>query len=251
VDKAYNPGLVKKTKMIRRQPSSTAARCTLLIAACILCLFPQTSAIEFDMVFQTKCVFKEVMDVDAMITARYEAFNKDTPANKVPLNVKVESPLGEVVFELKDSAASDFTIEHPMEGEYRLCFTSKSKFITENKTASNSHGCEHPITSPFYALTYSFEQTLYYSFLSHTTIQNFSSAGYQIAQNTRIFLKWREGVEATNFETLAKKDNLDSVHTELLRLEDSVHNIHLELQNIRRKEEQMRDVNGERNVLKS
>ncbi len=70
------------------------------------------------------------------------------------------------------------------------------------------------------------------------------SVGYQIAQTTRITLKWREGVEATNFETLAKKDNLDSVHAELLRLEDSIHNIHLELQNIRRKEEQMRDVNG-------
>ena len=72
------------------------------------------------------------------------------------------------------------------------------------------------------------------------------SIGYQVAQTTRIALKWREGVEATNFETLAKKDNLDSVHTELLRLEDSVHNIHLELQNIRRKEEQMRDVNGKK-----
>lgn len=42
---------------------------------------------------------------------------------------------------------------------------------------------------------------------------------------------------------MAKKDNLDSVHTELLRLEDAVHSIHLELQHIRRKEEQMRDVN--------
>ena len=107
-------------------PSSTAARSTLLLAACVLCLFPQTYGIEFDMVFQTKCVFKEVMDVDAMIVARYEAFSKDNPVNKVPLNVKVESPLGEVVFEMKDAPVSDFTIEHPIEGEYRLCFTSKS-----------------------------------------------------------------------------------------------------------------------------
>jgi len=62
-------------------------------------------------------------------------------------------------------------------------------------------------------------------------------------------LKWREGVEATSFETLAKKDNLDSVHTELLRLEDSVHTIHLELQNIRRKEERMRDINGKKKYI--
>lgn len=63
-----------------------------------------------------------------MITAHYEAFNKDNPADKVPLNIRVESPLGELVFEKKDSATSDFTIQEPMEGEYRLCFTSKSKF---------------------------------------------------------------------------------------------------------------------------
>ena len=52
-----------------------------------------------------------------------------------------------------------------------------------------------------------------------------------------------EGVEAKDWSSVAKKDNLDSVHTELLRLEDAVHSIHLELQHIRRKEEQMRDVN--------
>lgn len=84
-----------------------------------------------------------------------------------------------------------------------------------------------------------------FNFLLLASKINFQT-GYQVAQSTRIALKWREGVEATSFETLAKKDNLDSVHTELLRLEDSVHNIHLELQNIRRKEEQMRDVNGKR-----
>lgn len=35
--------------------------------------------------------------------------------------------------------------------------------------------------------------------------------------------------------------------TEMRRLEQVVQNIHLELQNIRRKEERMRDVNGELN----
>jgi len=59
-----------------------------------------------------------------------------------------------------------------------------------------------------------------------------------------VFIDWKEGADATDWEGVAKKENLDSVHTELLRLEESVHTIHLELQHIRRKEEQMRDVNG-------
>lgn len=65
-----------------------------------------------------------------------------------------------------------------------------------------------------------------------------------MASATRISFKWSEGVEAKDWGGVAKKENLDSVHTELLRLEDAVHSIHLELQHIRRKEEQMRDING-------
>ncbi len=47
-----------------------------------------------------------------------------------------------------------------------------------------------------------------------------------------------------DWESVAKKENLDSVHTELLRLEHAVHLMHLELQHIRRKEEEMRDISG-------
>ena len=68
---------------------------------------------------------------------------------------------------------------------------------------------------------------------------------YHTSQSTRISLTWKEGVEATDWEQVAKRDNLDVVQTELLRLEEAVHTIHLELQQIRRKEEEMRDVNGE------
>ena len=43
---------------------------------------------------------------------------------------------------------------------------------------------------------------------------------------------------------VAKKDNLNAIQTELMKLEQSVHDIHVELQYIRRKEEQMRNING-------
>ncbi len=200
------------------------------------------------MVFQTKCVFKEVMDVDAMIVGRYEAFTSNNPVNKVPLNIKVESPLGEVVYEMKDSAANEFTIEHPMEGEYRLCFTSKSTSL-QKKNVFTALFLNYRITIISISWPLTLSNFTPFVSLSYILLYSLFSTGYQIAQTTRILLKWREGVEATNFESLAKKDNLDSVHTELLRLEDSIHNIHLELQNIRRKEEQMRDVNGKKEEM--
>jgi hypothetical protein len=67
---------------------------------------------------------------------------------------------------------------------------------------------------------------------------------YHTAQNTRIKFRWVEGVDATDWSDVASREKLDSVHTELRRLEQVAHVMHYELQHIRRKEEQMRDVNG-------
>lgn len=87
---------------------------------------------------------------------------------------------------------------------------------------------------------------IYHHHLTSFTISPLfdTNADYHTAQNTLITVKWAEGVDATDWESVAKKENLDTIHTEMLRLEESVHTIHLELQHIRRKEEQMRDVNG-------
>lgn len=68
-------------------------------------------------------------------------------------------------------------------------------------------------------------------------------ADYHVAQSTKIELDWSEGADATDWEAIAKRENLDAIHTELLRLEESIYSIHLELQHIRRKEETMRDLN--------
>ncbi|PRW21135.1 Transmembrane Tmp21 [Chlorella sorokiniana] len=71
----------------------------------------------------------------------------------------------------------------------------------------------------------------------------FTAKDYHTAQNTRIRMKFSTGAEAHDWEAVAKKDNLNVIQTEMRRLESVVHTIHLELQNIRRKEERMRDVN--------
>ena len=81
-------------------------------------------------------------------------------------------------------------------------------------------------------------------------------------------LEWKTGVSATNWDEVAKKENLDLMATELRKLEDSVkevHNemlylctsftessslrssvkeVHNEMLYLRRREEQMRNLNG-------
>lgn len=205
--------------MTSGRPSRASGGAALLLAALLLAAAaPRAAAIEFDMVFQTKCVFEEVVDEEEAVSGRYEAFIRDRPDEKVSLSLRIESPLGELVFEKRDATNAEFTIEHPVEGEYRLCFTAQSKL---------------------------FRAKFHYFYFIRLLIISFTllPTDYQLAQQTRISFKWVEGVEAKDWSAVAKKDNLDSVHTELLRLEDAVHSIHLELQHIRRKEEQMRDVN--------
>ena len=57
-------------------------------------------------------------------------------------------------------------------------------------------------------------------------------------------LEWKTGVSATNWDEVAKKENLDLMATELRKLEDSVKEVHNEMLYLRRREEQMRNLNG-------
>ncbi|KAL4420637.1 hypothetical protein ABPG75_010293 [Micractinium tetrahymenae] len=76
----------------------------------------------------------------------------------------------------------------------------------------------------------------------------FTAKDYHTAQGARISMKWTTGADAHNWEAVAKKDNLNVIQTELRRLEQVVQTIHIELQNIRRKEERMRDINEATNT---
>ncbi|KAK2076812.1 hypothetical protein QBZ16_005038 [Prototheca wickerhamii] len=71
----------------------------------------------------------------------------------------------------------------------------------------------------------------------------FTATDFQAAQRTRIRVEWKSGSAAHDWESVAKRDNLNFLQTELLNLEQAIHDIHIELQRIRRKEEEMRDLN--------
>ena len=62
-------------------------------------------------------------------------------------------------------------------------------------------------------------------------------------------MEWDEGLEATNWDEVAKRDHTDAVHTELTKLLQTAHTMHFELQHVRRKEEELRNVNEQTNSL--
>ena len=77
-------------------------------------------------------------------------------------------------------------------------------------------------------------------------IDSFLYADATLAKDTKIKLDWKTGIEATNWDDVAKKENLDLMATELRKLEDTVKEIHNEMKYLRKREEQMRNLNGAR-----
>lgn len=71
----------------------------------------------------------------------------------------------------------------------------------------------------------------------------FTAPDVETALDTKIRLDWKTGVAATDWEEIAKKENLDAMATELRKLEVTVKTIHNEMLHLRKREEEMRDLN--------
>lgn len=107
----------------------TAVRWSLLLLACLLAGLPYAASLEFDMIFQTKCIFEEVYEVDEKVTGTFNAFHKDNPKQPVELSLRIDSPSGQMVYEKRDSSSAAFSVPRLQEGEYKLCFTAKGTCV--------------------------------------------------------------------------------------------------------------------------
>lgn len=58
-------------------------------------------------------------------------------------------------------------------------------------------------------------------------------------------MDWKTGVHARDWDALAKKENLHAMAAELTKLEETVKDVLQEMAYLRRREEEMRDINGE------
>lgn len=102
---------------------------TLALATLLLLWQPwAVNGIEFDMVFQTKCVYEEVVfESSALMT--FHAFQISNPEVKVPLNIRVHDQEGTERFARMDAESDKFNLPGLEEGRYKICFTAKSRFF--------------------------------------------------------------------------------------------------------------------------
>ncbi len=61
---------------------------------------------------------------------------------------------------------------------------------------------------------------------------------------TKIKLDWKTGVAATDWNSIAKKEHLDSLTVELRRLEDSIREVYSEMLLLQQREQEMRNISG-------
>jgi hypothetical protein len=168
-----------------------------LVTFCLPFVPSSASKIEFDLVFQTKCVFEDII-FEGKALFRFNAYQMNNHDVPVALSVRVHDPTGKEIHSVMETGSAEKTFSDLEEGRHKICFTAKN---------------------------------------------------YHTAQNTRITMEWEEGVEATDWTSVAKRDKTDAVHTELNKLLETAHTMHFELQHVRRKEEEMRDVNERTNSL--
>eukprot|EP00803_Ostreobium_quekettii_P009053 evm.model.scf_1646.4 EVM.evm.TU.scf_1646.4 scf_1646:32298-36220(-) len=166
----------------------------LLVAWTLLSAY-RARALEFDMIFQTKCVMEEI-PANVLVVAEYQAFNKKERSKLVTVTTQLEGPKGDLLFNQKDTSGQ-FTFTTKESGEYKACFT-----------AADPKG----------------------------------------AQNTKLRMNWKMGVEAMNWDSVAKKENLDSLSVEMRKIDATVKSIKDQILHMRQGEEEMRNLNEATNA---
>ena len=76
----------------------------------------------------------------------------------------------------------------------------------------------------------------------------FTAKDLATAKATKVRLDWKTGVAATDWDAIAKKDNLNTIAAELKRMEELTKEIHEEMLTMKQREMEMRDMNESTNA---
>lgn len=93
--------------------------------------FFSVTGLEFDLVFQTKCVFEDVI-FESNVLLKYDAYQQSAPDVGVPLSVRVHDGTGKEVFNKVDTEKLETTLSGLEEGRYKICFTAKNYHTAQN-----------------------------------------------------------------------------------------------------------------------
>lgn len=90
-----------------------------------------TNGLEFDMLFQTKCIMEEITS-NVLVIGDFVCLNKEHSSQMVLVDVKVEDPLGKVVYDKKQLSSGQFAFTSHEDGDYKACFTAADVTTAQN-----------------------------------------------------------------------------------------------------------------------
>eukprot|EP00892_Ulva_mutabilis_P007025 jgi/Ulvmu1/4695/UM002_0426.1 len=122
-------------------------------------------------------------------------------------------------------------------GEYQLT-RKDGLFVSGTVTVTDPSGATVVNQRSTASSQFAFTSKLAGDYQACFTVQDVATA-----EQTKIRLDWNTGVSATDWEEVAKKENLDVMATELRKLEQMVKEIHSEMLFLKKTEEEMRNLN--------
>lgn len=97
----------------------------LFLISCSLVRDVGAGAVEFDLVFQTKCVFDDVI-FESDVLMKFNAYQNNNKDVAVPLNVRVHDPNGKEILNKLEQSSLETMLTNMEEGRYKVCFTAKN-----------------------------------------------------------------------------------------------------------------------------
>lgn len=129
---------------------------------------------------------------------------------------QVYSPSNALLHEKHDIESGQYAFTTKDAGEYHACFER----ARQHKAGSDEEGEHHD-----------------------------ENDHQQDASSIKVRLEWQTGVSTTDWESIASADNVKAMSRALESLESEVRRVHSSMQEIRRNEERMRDINEGTNSM--
>lgn len=104
---------------------------TWCILAIMLFATSSASRLDFDMMFQTKCIMEEITS-NVLVVGEYSGHSKVSLGVMVPMDVKVEDPTGKIVYERTKVTSGQFAFTSHENGDYKACFTAVDATTAQN-----------------------------------------------------------------------------------------------------------------------
>uniref|UniRef100_A0A2K5UTI6 Transmembrane p24 trafficking protein 10 n=1 Tax=Macaca fascicularis TaxID=9541 RepID=A0A2K5UTI6_MACFA len=190
-------------------PPARRGRCPLALLLLFLLCPSLVLAISFHLPINSRKCLREEIHKDLLVTGAYEISDQSGGAGGLRSHLKITDSAGHILYSKEDATKGKFAFTTEDYDMFEVCFESK---------------------------------------VFHTMNPLISFSGTGRIPDQLVILDMKHGVEAKNYEEIAKVEKLKPLEVELRRLEDLSESIVNDFAYMKKREEEMRDTNESTNT---